>query len=148
MRQHLQTYAITAITHQRRRIFQRTAIADLFIATLFRYRDAGRFLLHAFVVMPDHVHVILTPAKDYTIERCAQLIKGGFSFAARKDQPGEIWQNGYYAHRVTDGDDLACQLLYIANNPIRKKYTDYPHIHTTDNYASRLDAPPTWPTPA
>jgi hypothetical protein len=41
MRQHLQTYAITAITYQRRRIFQRTAIADLFIATLFRYRDAS-----------------------------------------------------------------------------------------------------------
>ena len=148
MRQRLQTYAITAITDQRRRIFQRTAIAELLIATLFRYRDGHRFLLHGFVVMPDHIHAIITPSADHTIERCAQLIKGGFSFVARKDQPGEIWQDGYYAHRVTDGHDLACQLLYIVNNPTRKKYTNYAHIHTTDDYASRLDAPPTWPTPA
>ncbi|MGA8938890.1 MAG: transposase [Acidobacteriaceae bacterium] len=142
MRQHTQTYAITAITHQRRRIFQRTATADLFIATLFRYRDAGRFLLHAFVVMPDHIHVVLTPARDHTIERCAQLIKGGFSFAARKEQPGEIWQDSYHNHRVTDQDDLANQILYIVNNPIRKRYQDYPHIHTSHAHAARLDPPP------
>jgi putative transposase len=148
MRQHLQTYAITAITYQRRRIFQRTAIADLFIATLFRYRDAGRFLLHVFVVMPDHIHAIITPSADDTIERCAQLIKGGFSFAARKDHAGEIWQDDYYAHRVTDELDLSAQPLYIVNNPIRKKYTDYPHIHTTDLYSLRLDTPPPWPVHA
>ena len=40
------------------------------------------------------------------IERCAQLIKGGFSFAIRKDFPGEIWQDGYHAHRVADEEDL------------------------------------------
>jgi putative transposase len=148
MRQHLQTYAITTITHQRRRIFQRTATADLLITTLFRYRDAGRFLLHAFVVMPDHLHAILTPSADHTIERCAQLIKGGFSFAVRKDQPGEIWQDGYYTHRLTDEHDYSSQRLYIANNPIRKKFADYPHIHTAEEYSFRLDAPPLWPTPA
>jgi putative transposase len=148
MRQHLQTYAITAITHQRHRIFQRTIIADLFIATLFRYRDAGRYFLHGFVVMPDHIHTIITPSSDNTVERCAQLIKGGFSFAARKDQPGEIWQDGYYSHRVTDEHDLSSQLHYIADNPIRKNYAAYPHIHTTANYALRLDTPPPWPVVA
>ena len=98
--------------------------------------------------MPDHIHAIITPSADHTIDRCAQLIKGGFSFAARKDHTGEIWQDGYYAHRITDELDLSAQLVYIVNNPIRKKYTDYPRIHTTDTYASKLDAPPTWPTPA
>jgi putative transposase len=142
MRQQLQTYAITAIADHRRRIFQRTVIADLFIATLFRYRDGGRFLLHGFVVMPDHVHAILTPAADHTIERCAQLIKGGFSFAVREAQTGEIWQEGYYAHRIMDEDDLCNQLLYIVNNPIRKKYLDYPHIHTAAQYEGKLNAAP------
>ena len=85
MRLNPQTYALTAVTHQRRSLFQRTTTAELFIATLFRYRDAGKFQLHAFVVMPDHVHILLTPAPDIAIERCAQLIKGGFSFAVRKE---------------------------------------------------------------
>src|ERR1035441_7801477 len=89
MRLKPQTYALTAVTHQRRRLFQRSATAELFIATLFRYRDAGKFQLHAFVVMPDHAHVLLTPGPDIAIERCAQLVKGGFSFAVRKDFSGE-----------------------------------------------------------
>jgi putative transposase len=144
MRQHPQTYAITAITHNRRRLFQRAEIADRFLATLFRYRDAHRFLLHGFVVMPDHIHTILTPSTDNTIERCAQLIKGGFSFAIRHHASGEIWQDGYYAHRVTGEGDLHNQLRYILSNPIRKRYADYPHIHTAEPYVTRLDLPPTF----
>jgi putative transposase len=105
MRLKPQTYALTSVTHQRRSLFQRTAIAELFISTVFRYRDAGKFQLHGFVVMPDHIHALITPASDQTIERCAQLIKGGFSFAVRKEFTGEIWQEGYHAHRVTGDDD-------------------------------------------
>lgn len=92
--------------------------------------------------MPDHVHILLTPAPDQTIERCAQLIKGGFSFAVRKEYAGEIWQESYHAHRVIDEEDLRNQVLYIVNNPIEERYTDYPHIHTAMSYAERLDPLP------
>jgi putative transposase len=142
MRLKPQTYTLTAVTHQRRRIFQKTTTAELFIATLFRYRDVGKFQLHGFVVMPDHVHVLLTPALDMAIERCAQLIKGGFSFAIRKDVLGEVWQEGYHAHRVTDNDDLRNQTQYILNNPVRKRLEACPHIHTAPTYASRIDPAP------
>src|SRR5580698_694215 len=138
MRERLQSYAITAIAYQRRRVFQRTAIADLFIAMLFRYRDGGRFLLHGFVAMPDHIHVLLTPAADQTVEGCAQLIKGGFSFAVRKEYAGEIWQEGYHPHRVTDEDGFRNQLAYIENNPVRKNFVEYPHVHTAPQYVGRL----------
>jgi putative transposase len=140
MRRKPQTYALTAATHNRR-IFQRSTLAELLITTLFRYRDAGRFHLHGFVVMPDHIHVLLTPAPDHTIERCAQLIKGGFSFAARKEFAGEIWQEGYHAHRLTDTNDLQNQLRYIAENPQRVHLTGYPYVHTAGQYS--LDPPPT-----
>jgi len=92
--------------------------------------------------MPDHVHVLLTPAPDQAIERCAQLIKGGFSFSIRKEFPGEIWQTGYHAHRIVDEDDLRNQTLYIANNPLRKGYANYPHIHTAAPYLTHLDPAP------
>jgi putative transposase len=140
MRQRSQTYAITSSTYQGKHVFQRTSIAELFIATLFRYRDSGKFKLHGFAVMPEHVHILLTPAPDVTIERSAQLIKGGFSFAIRKDYPGEVWHEGYYAYRITDEEDYRNQLLYVANNPERKHLEDYPHIHTTPAYAGRLDS--------
>jgi len=142
MRPKPQTYALTSIAYQRRHVFQRDTIAELFIATIFRYRDAGKFKLHAFVVMPDHVHVLLTPAQDLSIERCAQLIKGGFSFAVRKQFMGEVWQEDYHAYRVIDSDDLRSQILYIVNNPVRKRLMEYPHIHTASEYVSRLDPQP------
>lgn len=85
-----ETYALTAVAYQRHRLFQVTANAEFLLATLFRYRDQSRFLLHGFAIMPEHIHVLLTPAE--TIERAAQLIKGGYSFAMRKQRPGEIWQ--------------------------------------------------------
>jgi putative transposase len=52
MRRNPQTHVITVVTHQRLRIFQRTQNAELMISTLLRYRDQGRFQLHAFVIMP------------------------------------------------------------------------------------------------
>ena len=110
------------------------------VNTLSRYREQGRFQLHGFVIMPDHIHVLITPAPDQTIERCVQLIKGGFSFAMRNQFDGEIWQDGYHAHRITDATDYQNQLLYIANNPNRKNYTSHSHVHTAHEH--RLDPQP------
>jgi putative transposase len=130
IRQKLSTYAITISTFQQRRHFQRTANAELFVATLFRYRDLGRFALHGFVVMPDHVHILITPAVDQSTARCIQFIKGGYSFAARSQSHGEIWHSGHHEHRIRDASDFGSQLLYIANNPSRKSFVDYPYVHT------------------
>ncbi len=138
MRLKLQTYAFTAITYQRRRVFQRTEIAELMIATIIRHRDLGRMLLHGFVVMPDHIHVLITPTES--IEKAAQLMKGGFSFAVREKYQGDIWQDGYHAHRVIDRFDFGNQLGYIANNPAKKGLVAYPFVHTTGAWP--LDAPP------
>jgi putative transposase len=139
VRERPQSYALTAIAYQRRRVFQRTLVAELLIETLFRYRDGSRFLLHGFVAMPDHVHILLSPSPDLAVERCVQLIKGGFSFAVRKEFAGDVWQDGYHAHRVVDDNDYENQLAYIANNPVRKGLGAYPHVHTDMRHAGRLD---------
>jgi putative transposase len=140
IRQKQSTYAITILTFQRHRHFQRTVNAELFISTLFQHRDKGRFQLHGFVIMPDHVHVLITPAIDQSTSRCVQYIKGGYSFAVRNQSPGEIWHTGYHEHRIRDTEDFDTQLRYIANNPERKQYKIYPHVHT--QYRGRLDPIP------
>jgi putative transposase len=141
MRLHPQTYALTSSTYERKRVFQRTDVAELMISTIFRYRDGGKFLVHGFVVMPDHIHVALTTGEP--IEAAAKLIKGGFSFAVRNLYKGEIWNPGYHAHRMVDASDYANQLHYIANNPIRKRFVEYPHVHTTGIRV--LDPAPSFP---
>jgi putative transposase len=110
------------------------------IAIFFRYRDQGKFALHAFAIMPDHLHVLITPAIDQSTAGCVQLIKGGFSFAVRALYSGEVWHSGYHEHRIRDAADFEAQKQYIANNPVRKMYTDYAHVHT--RYVDRLDLTP------
>ena len=73
------TYFVTFTTWQRRRLFVVEPYARLFLKTLYGYKKQGRFQLHEFVVMPEHVHLMLTPAVDITLERAMQFIKGGYS---------------------------------------------------------------------
>ena len=49
----------------------------MFLNTLQHYRHEGCYKLFAFVVMPDHVHLLLTP-QGITLERTMQLVKAGF----------------------------------------------------------------------
>jgi len=105
---------------------------------LFHYRDEGRYLLHGFAIMPDHIHVLLTPSEGQTIERCAQCIKGGFSHALKSRFPGQIWQRGFHEHLIRNEEDFAAQMQYIANNP----NADSPFVHT--KHCDRIDAMPAY----
>lgn len=133
-------YALTTTTHQRRALFVRTANAELLVSTLFHYRDQGRYLLHGFAIMPEHLHVLLTPSANQTVERCAQCIKGGFSHSLRAQFAGEVWQAGFHEHRVRDAQDFQNQLAYVAANPERKGLADYAFVHT--RYREKIDPMP------
>jgi putative transposase len=69
------------------------------------------------------------------------LIKGGFSFAVRKNFPGEVWQEGYHAHRVVNEDDLRNQTFYILNSPVKKRVDAYSWVSSSIQYAHRMDGP-------
>ena len=121
------TYFVTFSTFQRRRFFIVESYARLFLKTLYHYRRQGRFKLHAFVLMPDHVHLLFTPSRDLTLERAMQLIKGGYSHAVGKEiSRREIWQKGFTDHRIRDADDFAGHRLYIHQNPVMGKLAAIP----------------------
>jgi putative transposase len=101
-------------------MFQVENYARLFLKTLFHYRREGHFLLHSFVLMPDHVHLLLTPAQDVTLERTVQLIKGGYSHTLGTliGRKSEIWQRGFTDHRIRDAHDFVHHWNYIHQNPV------------------------------
>jgi putative transposase len=78
------TYFATTNVEPRRDLFQVEKIARLFIEVMPGYREQEKYLLHEFVVMPDHFHLILSPI-GITLERSMQLVKGGFSFELNKN---------------------------------------------------------------
>jgi putative transposase len=91
------TYFVTSATFNRRRLFQVETNAELFLEVLQKYRREGHFKLHAFVVMPDHIHLFLTP-QGALIERIVGLIKGAFSHRVGSKFP--VWQRGFTDHRI------------------------------------------------
>jgi putative transposase len=110
------TYFVTSSTFQRRRLFQVEENARLFLVTLQHYRAQGHYKLHAFVVMTDHVHFLITPL-DGTIERAVQLIKGGFSHRVGSKFP--VWQKGFEERRIRDAEEFVTRKEYIHLNPVR-----------------------------
>ena len=118
-----QTYMVTSSTWGRRCLFSRAPWADLLIDTLYHYRGTA-YLLHEFVVMPDHIHVILTPTTS--LEKAVQFIKGGFSYRAKKELGSnmEVWQKGFSDHRIRDANDYRIHSVYVRQNPVRKHLSE------------------------
>jgi putative transposase len=114
------TYFITAATFQKHSLFQSGRMADLFVQVLVTYRSEHKYLLHEFVLMPDHLHLLITPT--LTLERALQLIKGGFSFRAKRELSvgGEIWEKSYHDRRVRDWREYCAFRQYIHLNPVKK----------------------------
>src|ERR1700761_5159978 len=93
------THFVTSVTSGRQRPFQFAANAESFLETLQAYRRIGHYKLHAFVVMPDQIHLLLNPQSE-TIERVMGLIKGGSSHRLARKEP--VWQRGFSDHRIRD----------------------------------------------
>jgi putative transposase len=137
------TFFITSVTAQRRAIFQRAAAADLLVDVLLRYREQGKYLLHDFVIMPDHFHALITPASEISLERAVQFIKGGFSFRLQSNLP--VWQASFTNHRIRDDEDFTRHRESIRMNPVRaglvRVQKDYRYSSASGDFA--LDpAPP------
>jgi REP-associated tyrosine transposase len=141
------TYFVTANVEPRRDLFQVEKIARLFIAVMLDYREQKKYLLHEFVVMPDHFHLILTP-NGITLERAMQLVKGGFSFQLNKNLKAkrDIWQPSFADRRVRDSLEYAKFKDYIWQNPVKRGLVrtaeEYPYSSAHTSFRGRLDPVP------
>jgi putative transposase len=140
------TYFITFATWQRQRLFVVESYVRLFLKTLYGYRRDGRYRLHAFVLMPEHVHLLLTPADEVAIERAIQLIKGGYSHALGEtiERRREVWQRGFTDPRIRDSQDFAHHQTYIHQNPVARRLVSQAGMYRYSSAFSgyKLDACP------
>jgi putative transposase len=97
-------------------------MARLFLDTLYGYRREHKFLMHGFVLMRDHFHLLLSPTET-TLPGAMQFIKGGFSYRAKKELGlnREIWERGYIDHRIRDTNDYRRHIEYMDQNPVRAR---------------------------
>lgn len=119
--QEVRTYFITTVTANRRRLFQVESSAELLLDVFRNYRRQSRLALHAFVIMPDHLHLLITPAPEVSLEKAMQLIKGGFSFRLKSGR--NVWERSFNEVQVRDTETFAAYRRYIEENPVRAGIT-------------------------
>ena len=134
---------VTPSTWERRSLLKAEPWADLLIKTLYHYR-ASAYLLHEFVIMPDHFHALITP--QASLEKAVQFIKGGFSYRAKKELGSnmEVWQKGFQDHRIRDAGDYAQHVRYIHENPMKERFCERPEEfpYSSAHHGFELDAVP------
>jgi putative transposase len=118
----VRTFFFSANAFEKRNLLQSDRMAMLLIDVLLKNAELGGFPLHAFVVMPDHLHVLPTVGRDITIEKAAQYIKGGFSFRAKRElnYVHELWQPGYSEKQIYEVEHYVRVLKYIHENPVKR----------------------------
>ena len=80
------------------------------------YHEKQRWFITLFVLMPDHLHALLSFLNDESMSR----VIGDWKHY-HKHTSGVIWQEGYFDHRLRDderGEQLAIKINYIRNNPV------------------------------
>ena len=138
--QEKRTFFVSSRTFQGEVIFKKPAFAEMFIKVMFDNRDKSRMLVHEFVVMYDHVHVVLTPAVEHSLEKAVQFLKGGFSYRVKKElgYKWEIWQPRFNEHRIADARDYQQHVVYTHENPVRAGYVrlaaEYPYSSASGRY--------------
>lgn len=81
--------------------------------------DGDSYHLGDFVIMPNHVHVLLVPSPGHELEIIMKSIKGGSARSCNQalEREGTFWQPDSYDHIVRDLDQVVLFRQYIADNP-------------------------------
>jgi putative transposase len=126
--QGFRTFFVTSSTWERRAILQSHSLCELLLSVIRENRAHNRFQVHEFVFMRNHVHLILTPSPQVSLEKAMQFIKGGFSFRAKKENlfNGEIWQKSYHEDTMKSPREYVQHVEYIWMNPVRAGLAEQP----------------------
>jgi REP element-mobilizing transposase RayT len=89
-------------------------------------RTQGWLLLHAFVVMPDHWHALLSLQAEKTLPQVVHALCRHASFNSRKLDYPLLRQTGFHDHKIRSGESVVDIVRNIENNPVRKQLVATP----------------------
>jgi len=118
------TVLVTICTHERFPYFEVAEIAQCAVECLYKVKELHPFELFAFVIMPDHCHLLIRARKEFGISRIINSYKSAVVLVSGMQK---IWQKRFHVKIV---DDMGTALRYIHANPIKKQFVqlaeDYP----------------------
>lgn len=134
---------------ERRDIFLDDGDRRTFLALLARVVPRFRWRLHAYVLMPNHYHLLIETLEP-TLSRGMQRLGGDYAeaFNVRRDRVGHLFGGRFKAHLIDSEAYLLEVARYIVLNPVRASFVATPHEWTWSSYHATVGAvhTPQWLT--
>ncbi len=113
--------------------------------------DGERYQLHAWCIMPNHVHAVVRTFTGHDLSKILQSWKGFTGKKAREllgtTGQGEFWQKEPYDHLIRDDQDLAHHIHYVLNNPASAGLHNWPWVGRGTAFPGGVSATATNVTP-
>lgn len=102
-------------------------IAEIVVEAI-RYFEGVRYISHAWCMMPNHLHWVLTPQNRNGVEKfdssLSAIMHGLKSFTAHQankilKRSGPFWSREYYDHCIRDAEQFARLVIYTIENPVK-----------------------------
>jgi putative transposase len=112
-------YFLTLTTHGRRTGLNALIIASVIKREITALEQDGSWQLHAAVIMPDHLHLLVTLGRRLTLGQAMGRLKA--KTASILAEACLRWQGNYFDHQLRPNDLIDDVMLYIFLNPYRAK---------------------------
>ena len=132
-----QSHFVTFCCYHRRRLLTTDASCRIFESALERVRRSFRLQVYGYVVMPEHVHLLLSEPQRDTLADALKSLKQGVARrlignlplkpkAGLNGAPEHFWQKRYYDFNIRDYPQFVEKLRYIHRNPVKAGLCERP----------------------
>ncbi len=135
-------YHIITRGNQKQRIFLDEQDCEVYLSKLKRYKLRYGFLLYAFCLMPNHVHLIGEPKETFNLSKFMHGLNRSYTayFNEKYNKVGHLWQGRFKSQVVAKDDYLVDCLNYIELNPVRANMVRAAQDYTWSSYRERVIA--------
>ena len=112
-------YSLTLVTRDRAPLFREQRVVDAILHCLTRSYTRYGFSLHAYCLMPDHLHLLVSGDKDSSLRDFVHRFKQLSGLRYKQEHGAQLWQISYHDHVLRRDEDLQALARYIWDNPVR-----------------------------
>lgn len=132
-----QTHFVTFSCYRRAPLLVDPDVCHDFLESLERVRGERGFRVYGYVLMPEHVHLLLSEPEHGLLGAALQAVKIGT--AIRRSQ-GRLWQRRYYDRNVSNYEEFVEKLRYIHRNPVKRGLCTQPDEWPWSSFCHYLTA--------
>ena len=133
---------ITFSCYRREALLAQRSGYIIFEEALERVRQSHRFVVAGYVLMPEHVHLLVNEPQKGSLATVLQVLKQTTSKKLKRSEEQQFWQRRYYDFNVWTDEKRIEKLRYMHLNPVRRSLTAKPEDwpwSSFGHYSTRIE---------